>query len=105
MTFDMALSTCTEMGGGLAVPDSLSEHQFIWEMFTQDVTEDDLWIGCTDMEEEGKWVQPGEGGHVECSYINWYPGEPNGRNAYPAHDCASMKRSYDGRWNDNSCEK
>ena len=103
MTFDMALSTCTEMGGGLAVPDSLSEQQFIWEVFTQVVPDGSVWIGCTDTEEEGKWVQPGEGGYVECSYSNWYPKEPNGHNAYPADDCASMQRSLKGRWNDHRC--
>ncbi|XP_071798849.1 macrophage mannose receptor 1-like [Asterias amurensis] len=56
-----------------------------------------VWVGCTDREVEGKWVQPGEG---ECSFFNWYPGEPTKQNG---EDCVLMNPPCDGSWNDGSC--
>ncbi|XP_038064640.1 perlucin-like protein [Patiria miniata] len=95
MTWDQGDAACSEMGAGLAVPDSLEEHQFIWKMFTANVTLGELWIGCNDREEEGKWVKSGEGG--ECNFVNWAPGEP------VVGDCMQLWRDRNGLMDDNAC--
>ena len=100
MTWRDAAQSCRDMGGGLAVPDSPDEHQFLWKKFTETVTEGHVWIGCSDMEEEGKYVQPGEE-ERECTYFNWAPGEPNP--AYRADGCIQLSRASGGRWNDAWC--
>ncbi|XP_038068731.1 perlucin-like [Patiria miniata] len=97
MTWDQGDAACSEMGAALAVPDSLEEHQFIWEMFTGIVTVGNLWIGCNDREEEGKWMQSGEGG--ECNFFNWAPGEPRG--VYS--DCIQLWRLPNGLMDDKGC--
>ena len=79
MTFDDAVKTCADVSGRVAVPTSLKGNQFILEMPSKVVdlnSKPKVWVGCTDREEEEKWLQPGEGGE-ECSFFNWYPGEPN----------------------------
>ncbi|XP_071803767.1 snaclec 5-like [Asterias amurensis] len=96
MTFDDAVITCTDMSGGLAVPTSLNGNQFIWEMVSKVVgLQGTVWVGCTDKKEEEKWMQPGEGGE-ECSFFNWYPGEPNN----PSEHYAEMVLFHSGSWYD-----
>ena len=99
MTFDDAVITCTAMSSRLAVPSSLREHQLIWDMVNKVAEGGNVWVGCTDREAEGKWVQPGEGGEA-CSYFNWYPGEPTKQNG---EDCVLMNPSFNGRWNGGFC--
>ena len=101
MAWDEANTTCSDMGGGLVVPNSEDEHQFIWKMFERNIREGNVWIGCTDMEEEGKWIQAGGGGQ-ECSYFNWAQGQPNQYNGWE-EDCVEMRNWYDGLWNDSEC--
>ncbi|XP_033646020.1 perlucin-like protein [Asterias rubens] len=102
MTFDDAVKTCTDMSGRLAVPTSFTDNQFIFEMVNKVVgLKGKVWVGCTDREEEGKWVQLGEGGE-ECSFFNWYPGEPNSRD--PDEDCAQMILPRNGSWYDGQCD-
>ncbi|XP_033637895.1 mannose-binding protein C-like [Asterias rubens] len=96
MAFDTAVITCAVMSGHVAVPTSLSEHQFIWDMVSE-VAEGPVWVGCTDREEEGKWVQVDE---VECSFFNWGPGEPNNAGG---ENCVLMNPPFDGSWNDGPC--
>ncbi|XP_071807996.1 pulmonary surfactant-associated protein D-like [Asterias amurensis] len=98
MTFDDAVITCTDMRSRVAVPTSLQEQIFIWELVNA-VDSEAVYIGCTDKEEEGKWLQPGDGGE-ECSFFNWYPGEPNNAGG---EDCAFMNPDFNGRWSDNTC--
>ncbi|XP_033646043.1 pulmonary surfactant-associated protein D-like [Asterias rubens] len=101
MTFQDAVKTCTDMSGGLVVPTSLTENQFIFEMVINKVVDlySNVWVGCTDKKEEGKWMQPGEGGE-ECSFFNWYPGEPN----IEPEDCAQMVLFLNGSWYDGDCD-
>ena len=102
MNFDDAVITCTDMSGRLAVPTSLKGNQLIFEMFSKVVgLKGKVWVGCTDKKEEGKWVQLGEGGE-ECSFFNWYPGEPNSRD--PDEDCAQMILPRNGSWYDGQCD-
>ncbi|XP_038068732.1 alpha-N-acetylgalactosamine-specific lectin-like [Patiria miniata] len=99
MTWDQGDAACSEMGAVLAVPDSLEEHQFIWEMFTGIVTVGNLWIGCNDREEEGKWMKSSEGG--ECNFFDWAPAEPSG--GYSHINCMHLWRYENGLMDDDVC--
>ncbi|XP_038066546.1 macrophage mannose receptor 1-like [Patiria miniata] len=96
MTWDQGDAACSEMGAALAVPDSLEEHQFIWEMFTGNVSAGNLWVGCNDREEEGKWMQSSGGG--ECNFFKWAPGEPRGNS-----DCMHLWRKKKGLMDNHYC--
>ncbi|XP_038049698.1 CD209 antigen-like protein C [Patiria miniata] len=102
-TWEEASQACANIDAGLVIPDSLQEHQFIWEMFTRKVTESgNLWIGCSDVKEEGRWVQAGDGDH-ECTYFNWAEGEPNPTYKH-WEECAGMwGGNRGGFWNDFPC--
>ncbi|XP_038069455.1 C-type lectin-like [Patiria miniata] len=98
-TWDQGDAACSEMGAALAVPDSLEEHQFIWEMFTGNVSAGHLWIGCNDREEEGKWMKSSGGG--ECNFFKWASGEPNGGDSHI--DCMQLWRNGNGLMDDTDC--
>ena len=100
MTFDMAVINCNATGGHVAIPTSLKDHQFIWEMGSK-VATDTVWVGCTDEEEEGKWVEYGQGGK-ECSFLDWYPGEPNGGSDSDI-SCVRMRPIYNSQLIDVPC--
>ena len=89
MTWEEANQVCSDMGGGLAVPDSPEEHQFIWEMFTGSLQEGNVWTGCTDKEEEGKYVHSGQ----QCHYLAWAPEEPKDDGQ---QNCVILWRKYQG---------
>ena len=58
-----------------------------------------IWIGGTDLLEEGKWVAPET--LEPLSYFNWAPGEPD--NLGGQH-CLAIFNSADLKWDDNTCE-
>ena len=101
MTWKKAAEACSNMGASLAVPDSLDEHQFIWEMFMRNSTMGSVWIGCTDIEQEGVWMRAGGQGR-RCTYFNWMPGAPS-ESYGNRKDCLVMLRSYGGLWNNIGC--
>ncbi|XP_038066577.1 perlucin-like [Patiria miniata] len=104
MTWNQGDAACSEMGAALAVPDSLEEHQFIWEMFTGNVTtKGNLWIGCNDSAEEGKWMRSGDEGG-ECNYFSWAPEQPSDGEGQPfAQDCIDLWRRLSGFMDDVKC--
>ncbi|XP_038049530.1 C-type lectin lectoxin-Lio2-like [Patiria miniata] len=95
MPWQNGFTICSDMGGGLAIPDSMEEQQFIWEMFTDTISTEDVWIGC--IFKNDQWVYPGEGGQV-CQYTNWAPNEPIQNDG-----CVHLWRSHAGEWNDLPC--
>ena len=102
MTWDDASKICMDRGTVLMVPDSLDEHEFLWNMFKASSAVGDVWIGCNDKMKEGRYVREGEKGK-ECSYRNWAPGQPD--NYLGSQHCLQMWREYSGRWDDDSCTK
>ena len=62
MNWQDASRACSDtcLGGGLAVPDSLDEHLFIWKWLNETVSDRNLGIGCH--REGDKWIQDGKGG-------------------------------------------
>ncbi|XP_071789717.1 perlucin-like protein [Asterias amurensis] len=94
--------TCAESRANLAIPTSQSEQDYIWELFMNefDQTPDtSLWIGCNDIEEEGKW-QPCPLKGNNKGYQNWANGEPNNGGD---SDCGQMWLALNGQWDDNQC--
>ncbi|XP_076817837.1 C-type mannose receptor 2-like isoform X1 [Clavelina lepadiformis] len=91
-----ARSECIEMGGDLAVygMKDLSMREAIGEMipFTQ------VWIGFTDLEEEGAWRWL-DGDQYDPSYDHWYPGRPSGDK-----DCAFISPGKDYKTVDRACD-
>ena len=99
MDWKTANTTCSGLGGGLAVPDNLDEHWFIWKMFTGSVAVGELWIGCAEVQVDGYLVWPGQEGH-DCSYVNWAQNQPS---HHEGERCVEMRRQFNGSCNDRQC--
>ncbi len=94
--------TCAESRANLAVPNSRSEQDYIWELFQKEfdpTPSTSLWIGCNDIEEEGKWQHCPLKGETNA-YENWAEGEPNSRRQA---NCGQMWFSVSGKWDDHVC--
>ena len=104
MDWYQANRTCAESRANLAIPNSQSEQDNIWELFLKepDLTPDDhLWIGCNDILEEGNWQHCPLKGETNA-YENWAYGEPN--NLGDGEDCGVQDKMRGGTWNDDHCE-
>ncbi|XP_071797655.1 echinoidin-like [Asterias amurensis] len=105
MDWYQANRTCAESRANLAIPNSQSEQDDIWELFLKepDLTPDDhLWIGCNDIEEEGNWQHCPLKGDDTKAYENWADEEPNDYNG--GEDCCVQDKRRGGTWNDDDCE-
>ena len=94
--------TCAISQANLAIPNSQFEHDFIWQLFRQEVGHSySLWIGCNDIEEEGKWQHCPLNGEPNA-YENWKTGEPN--DSPSPSDCAALWEGAGGLWDDQKCD-
>ena len=92
---------CINMGGHLVGINDRAENDFV-NFLTSGPQNDDIWghvvwIGFTDMFEEGDW------NHVDESFYgfhNWAHGEPNNHND---EDCGETNFGGRGLWNDEQC--
>ncbi|XP_071789631.1 perlucin-like protein [Asterias amurensis] len=104
MDWYQANRTCVESRGNLAVPNSQSEQDYIWELFLNEFDQKpdtSLWFGCNDIEEEGNWQHcPLKG--ENNGYENWAIGEPNN---IPESDCVKMWYTRNGLWDDTQCSR
>ena len=107
-TFEEAKLDAISKGGRLAVIDSESKSNQVFEVLTNNIEvwrNNDFWIGLSDKEEEGvwKWVN-GE----PLTFSNWYGTEPNDGNPSNSEDAVTILRYRDdlslphvlGEWND-----
>lgn len=85
-----AAMTCMEIGGRLAVPATEGVNALLTPPEGAR-----LWIGVSDLQQEGRFVGLGED---DAGYANWGPGEPNDAGG---EDCTEVYPS--GVWNDNDC--
>ena len=98
-----ARAQCESDGAILAIPSSAEENQFIADMVSGPV-----WIGVTDIDEEGNHV--GVDGS-ELTYTNWYTGQPGQPDNYKHRDdldedgvhiieAGTDWENSEGKWND-----
>ena len=99
MTWPEARPACKELGSSVAVPNSPAEHQFIWQMFRESISEGSLWTGCSGTSETNGF-QPDEASK-QCNYFDWAPGQPS-RNSV-SNVCIQMWSYLGGLYDDVSC--
>ena len=100
MTWNNAKSLCSEYGATLGIPNSQSEHEFIWEFFLQNIQDTptpDLWIGFINT--KGNW-DDARRSDASGSYENWAAGQPDG---FAYYVCTAMWAEHDGKWDDQYC--
>ncbi len=84
-------------------PNSQFEQEFFWELFLKEcypTADNSLWIGCNDIEEEGKWQHCPVKGETNA-YANWAEDEPN--NDYGEQDCGAIWFVENGKWDNQVC--
>ena len=74
-SYGNAKAQCEADGSFLAIPRSQAEFQDLKPFFTSLFTNEYIWIGINDIEQEGSFV--GVDGS-EISWTNWWSGQPNG---------------------------
>jgi len=70
-------------------------------IFTSAGIVDNIWIGLTDIEEEGVYVWENSG--EVASYFDWFSGQPDGA-ALPEDDCVVMSYNDNYLWYDAPCD-
>ncbi|XP_066098909.1 mannose-binding protein C [Saccopteryx bilineata] len=91
MSFDQVKALCTELQGSVATPRNAEENEAILA-----VAKGDAFLGITDMETEGHFVDL-TGNKV--AYLNWNKDEPNNTGN---EDCVMILKE-EGKWNDIGC--
>jgi len=100
-----ALASCRTIGAELVKIESQNETEFINATFLS--TRKSIWIGLTDVQEEGVWKWS-DGTSLQ-GYSNWGPKEPN--NNEDSQHCVVVVMGmmgddyFDAEWNDWVCEK
>uniref|UniRef100_A0AAR2LYT9 Mannose binding lectin 2 n=1 Tax=Pygocentrus nattereri TaxID=42514 RepID=A0AAR2LYT9_PYGNA len=95
-TFDRGQKLCTDAGWTLAVPRKEAENKALSEMIAQ-VAASHAYIGATDREKEGQFVDVHK---APLTFTKWKNGEPNNNNG--SEHCAGIYTS--GEWNDFNCD-
>jgi hypothetical protein len=90
MTWQTAKTLCEQNGGHLAVISNQEEGEFVYQNSL-----DYAWLGLTDEAVEGQWVWVTD---EPLTYVNWFPGEPNGSTS---ENYAEMGSGYGAKWNDS----
>ncbi|XP_033625599.1 lithostathine-1-like [Asterias rubens] len=103
MTWNNATSFCPKYGATLGIPNSQSEHEFIWEFFLQKIqdttTGPDLWIGV--INPKGN-LYDARRSDASGSYENWAANQPD---ASSDSHCVSMWGDRGGKWDDKPCNR
>ncbi|XP_033642468.1 asialoglycoprotein receptor 2-like [Asterias rubens] len=104
MNWTEANDTCVNSNAALAVPNSKTEHTFIWSMFLEFINGSEsakhLWIGCYFNQEARGW-QNCPMRNESNTYENWKRNNPE--HDEPATDCVAMNWKHNGQWVDNQC--
>ena len=104
VTWRAASQTCIDKQAQLALPRSQIEQDAVWGMFlekTKGNVAHHIWIGCNDLEEEGKFHPCPLSGDDSGAYENWKDDQPVSNSV---GDCAVMIKGAEGRFGDRpSC--
>ena len=96
---------CAASHATLAVPNSVEEQTFIWELLQQEFYPDGpgngAWIGCNYIYRNGGWQNCPLRDDQTNAYQNWLQGNP--RPWYTRYDCALMRNSHSGKWANQYC--
>ncbi|KAK7891327.1 hypothetical protein WMY93_023290 [Mugilogobius chulae] len=85
---------CQQRGADLIIINNVQEQEFATNVFGQGV-----WIGLSDLEQEGVWRWV-DGSLLNASF--WYSGEPNGM--HEDEDCSQLNCQFASKnWNDRDC--
>lgn len=97
ITWEQAERRCEWKGGHLAVIESQTENDYLYNMMKEKGYEDAC-FGYSDKEKEGvwKWVDGSQ-----SAYTNWHTGEPNNQDGNENYAMFYQKFD-DGTWNDGS---
>ena len=96
-SWEIAMMACTDIGGWLAVPNSVEENAHILGLALEGT--DGVWINCTDLKEEGSWECREQDKNV--NFRDWGINEPNNDVGPGGEDCATIEQ--DGKWHDVAC--
>lgn len=100
-TWTQSQKSCTLYGGMLAEIETSEENDFIVQTIFKPYVGDGpyVWIGASDIKEEGTFVWNSIGLPLKFSY--WKSGEPNDLTGN--EDCVHAYVGEGGRWNDRAC--
>nr|NP_001161178.1 mannose-binding lectin precursor [Ciona intestinalis]ACU09497.1 MBL [Ciona intestinalis] len=100
MRYKQAKAQCGKFQATLAVhaPRNQDVMKVLRKQITA-ITEEDYWIGLTDIKGEGNFVWE-DGTPLKDSEANWYKGEPNN---IRGEDCVGSNFRDTSRWNDYPC--
>lgn len=98
MTWTEADNNCKTLGGYLVTVTSQHVNNRLLEML-REKSQAKLWIGCSDLVEEGKWRWSNPLAH-RIRFKGWRYGEPNGKRN---ENFAGVVRNWGGKWNDFPC--
>ncbi|CAG5127969.1 unnamed protein product [Candidula unifasciata] len=98
-----AATICSVIGATLAEVDSEEENEFLVGLFDNVTSSTRVWLGGTDILNEGNWVWVSNRRHI-FPFQNWHSNQPSDSNS-AGEDCLTMYSSYKFQWDDAQCDK
>ncbi|XP_033762947.1 perlucin-like [Pecten maximus] len=104
MNWAESVTYCQKWDARLAEVDNEPKATFLREIAVSRSELVGLWLGGSDIVEEGTWVWTTSGSSISI-YNDWRVGEPNGISRPGRHaDCLSMPKYYGFLWDDYYCD-
>merc|ERR1712227_304813 len=95
-----AEQSCRSRGAHLAsITNETLQQNIVEYIQNQNTSDKDIWIGLTDIDDEGEWVWVKDG--EPMNYSNWMTGEPS--DSCRGEDCVILKFGHGYKWGDRVC--